>query len=142
LPLIVGPATAALGFGLMALTVSRGSYLVFLIPIVVLGFGMVISVAPLTTTVINSVPAHQTGVASAINNAVASAANLIAVATLGAVALAVFDHALDRQLQTGGLAASVRQAIESARGTFVVEPALRPIFLCNNNTLISLVQVL
>src|SRR5215510_8213079 len=87
LPLIVGPAIAAFGFGLMALTVSRGSYLVFLIPIVVLGIGMVISVAPLTTTVINSVPTHQSGVASGINNAVAAVANLLAVAVLGALAL-------------------------------------------------------
>src|SRR5262249_8734439 len=127
LPLIIGPAVTAIGFGLMALTVPRGSYLVFLIPIVVLGFGMVISVAPLTTTVINSVPVHQAGVASGINNAVASVANLLAVAMLGAVALAVHDHGLDRQLQTAGLSESVRQAIEMARGAFVVEPALSAI---------------
>jgi MFS family permease len=124
LPLIVGPAIAAFGFGLMALTVSRGSYLVFLIPIMVLGFGMVISVAPLTTTVINSVPTHQSGVASGINNAVASVANLLAVAIFGAVALAILDHALVRQLQASDLSAVVKQALESARGTFVIEPSL------------------
>ena len=127
LPLIVGPAIAALAFGLMTLVVSRGSYAIFLIPIVILGIGMVISVAPLTTTVINSVPTHQVGVASGINNAVASVANLLAVAILGAVALTILDHALDRQLQATGLSAGVRQAIESARGTFVVEPALSSI---------------
>src|SRR5262245_19667632 len=124
LPLIVGPAIAAFGFGLMALTVSRGSYLVFLIPIVVLGIGMVISVAPLTTTVINSVPTHQSGVASGINNAVAAVANLLAVAILGAAALAILDHALVRQLQASDLSAVVKQALESARGTFVIEPSL------------------
>jgi len=123
LPLIVGPAIAAVGFGLMALTVPRGPYFVFLLPIVVLGFGMVISVAPLTTTVMNSVPVHQAGVASGINNAVASVANLLAVAILGAVALAVLDHALGRQL-TADLSSGVKQALEHARGSFVVEPSL------------------
>jgi EmrB/QacA subfamily drug resistance transporter len=124
LPLVVGPAIAALAFGVLALTISHGSYLMVLVPIVILGIGMVISVAPLTTTVINSVPTHQAGVASGINNAVASVANLLAVAILGAVALAIHDHDLDRQLQTTGLSAGVRQGIEIARGTFVVEPAL------------------
>jgi EmrB/QacA subfamily drug resistance transporter len=124
LPLIVGPAVAAVGFGLMALTVPRGPYFVFLLPIVVLGFGMVISVAPLTTTVMNSVPVHQAGVASGINNAVASVANLLAVAILGAVALAVLDQALERQLLSADLSSGVKQALQRARDTFVVEPSL------------------
>src|SRR6478752_2805983 len=59
LPLVIGPAIGALGIGLMAVTVPNGSYCQFLVSIVVLGFGMVVSVAPLTTTVINAVPAHQ-----------------------------------------------------------------------------------
>ena len=70
LPLVVGPAISALGLGLIGWMVSRGAYWEFLVLIVILGFGMVISVAPLTTTVINSVPANQTGIASGINNAV------------------------------------------------------------------------
>jgi MFS family permease len=124
LPLVIGPAISALGLGLMALMVSRGPYWEFLIPIVILGFGMVISVAPLTTTVINSVPAHQTGIASGINNAVASVANLFAVAILGAVALGILNQTLDRHLQSGTLSTGVQQAIQAAHGSFVIEPAL------------------
>src|SRR5262249_30798615 len=73
---------------------------------------------------INAVPGHQTGVASGINNAVASVATLLAIAIFGAVTLDGFDHALDRGVQTPALSSSVRQAIESARGKFVIDPSL------------------
>jgi Na+/melibiose symporter-like transporter len=113
LPLVIGPAISALGLGLMASMVAGGAYWEFLVAIVILGFGMVISVAPLTTTVMNSVPANQTGIASGINNAVASVANLFAVAILGAVALGILNHALDRHLQNATLSTGVQQAIQS-----------------------------
>jgi EmrB/QacA subfamily drug resistance transporter len=124
LPLTIGPAIAALGIGLTALTITNGSYWEFLASIAVLGFGMVISVAPLTATVIAAVPAHETGVASGINNAVASVANLLAIAILGAVALAILDHELARNLQNPALSEGVKHAIQAARGQLVIEPAL------------------
>jgi len=124
LPLVIGPAISALGLGLIASMVVSGPYWVFFIPIIILGFGMVISVAPLTTTVMNSVPENQTGTASGINNAVASVANLFAVAILGAVALGILNHALDRHLQGATLSTGVRQAVQAAHGSFVIEPAL------------------
>ena len=107
-PLIAGPTIAAVGFALFALSGPSTSYWSgFLAPIAIIGLGMAVTVAPLTTTVINAVPGHQTGVASGINNAVASVATLLAIAIFGAVTLNGFDRALDRDLQTPALSSSV-----------------------------------
>jgi EmrB/QacA subfamily drug resistance transporter len=118
LPLVVGPAITALGFVLLAYTVRNGTYWAFLVSLTVLGLGMTISVAPLTTTVMNAVPADQMGVASAINNAVAALASLLAVAIFGAVALGLYDRALDRALPQSSASVEVTQAVAAARGKF------------------------
>jgi EmrB/QacA subfamily drug resistance transporter len=123
LPLIVGPAITALGFGLLACTVRNGAYWAFLVSLTVLGFGMAISVAPLTTTVINAVPADKMGVASAINNAVAALASLLAVAICGAVALGLYDRSLDQVLAQSSQSAELTQAITAARGKFAAPSA-------------------
>jgi EmrB/QacA subfamily drug resistance transporter len=123
LPLVVGPAICAVAYALFAAADAESSYVLsVLLPMVVLSFGMVFTVAPLTTAVINAVPAAQTGVASGINNSIASVATLLAVAIFGAVALGVHDHALDRR--AAAAPAAVSRAVEAARGQFVIEPAL------------------
>ena len=122
-PLILGPAITALGFALLAFVPGRGQYWILLLPMTVLGFGMAITVAPLTTTVINAVAEHQTGVASAINNAVASVASLLLIAVLGTVALGTFNRSLDRHLADAAVVPEVGLAVNSARGGFVI-PAM------------------
>jgi EmrB/QacA subfamily drug resistance transporter len=118
-PLIAGPTITALGFVLLAFASGNGRYYwVFLLPMTVLGFGMAITVAPLTTTVINAVPEHQTGMASGINNAVASVASLLLIAVLGTAAIDVFDHSLDRHLESVKASPDVWLAVDGARDAF------------------------
>jgi len=116
LPLIVGPLIAAFGFALFMVPGVGGSYLTnFFTPIVVLGLGMAISVAPLTTTVMNSVAQSRVGVASGVNNAVARSAGLIAIAVLGIVMLHVFNDGLNRRVAGWKLPASVSQSLQAQR---------------------------
>jgi len=89
----------------------------------IIGFGMAVTVAPLTTSVLNAVPAHQTGVASGINNAVASVASLLAVALLGTIAISVFGRSLDRHLDLMVASAEIRHSVEALRGGLVVGPS-------------------
>jgi MFS family permease len=124
-PLVIGPIIAAAGFVLLAMADMAGSFLTLLAPMVVLGLGMTITVAPLTTSVINAVPERQAGTASGINNAVASLASLLAVAILGAVALGVHNNALDRELMSPSLSGEVREAVAQARGKFAAELTLQ-----------------
>jgi EmrB/QacA subfamily drug resistance transporter len=105
LPLTAGPAIAAVGFYLLAMPHGNAHYAVALLPALsILGLGMAITVAPLTTTVLNAVGERESGIASGINNAVARVAGVVAIAAFGVVASYVFDRALDQRLSERGLA--------------------------------------
>ncbi|WP_406007684.1 MFS transporter [Streptomyces sp. NBC_00637] len=83
IPLTVGPLLCAAGMLLMLRVGPGASYVTDVLPaVLVLGFGMVALVAPLTATVLASVDVARAGVASGVNNAAARAAGLVAVAAL------------------------------------------------------------
>jgi len=116
IPLTVGPLVAACGIALFAIVPQGRSYWTTFFPaVVVMGLGMAISVAPLTTTVMNAVPESESGLASGINNAVSRLASLLAVAVFGAVLVAVFNHSLDQSLDRLALNPNVRAQIDAAR---------------------------
>lgn len=84
LPLIVGPAIAALGFALLAILGSRAGYWTGPFPgLVLAGTGMAITIPPLTSVVFASVADEQSGTASGINNVAARGGGLLAVAAIG-----------------------------------------------------------
>ena len=92
--LTIGPVITGVSFALLALAVLHGSYWFAVAPVMAaMGLGMGITVAPLSTTVMNAVSDDRIGVASGINNAISRVAGLIAVAGLGVVATFGFQHA-------------------------------------------------
>jgi EmrB/QacA subfamily drug resistance transporter len=113
LPLIIGPIIAAAGFVLFAVLLSGASYWTTFFPAaMVLGFGMSITVAPLTTTVMNSVDQDRVGTASGVNNAVARVAGVLAIAVLGTLMVYAFSSHLNRSLTALRLPPSVVNQIQ------------------------------
>jgi len=117
LPLIAGPVIASFGFFLFSVPSVGGSYWsTFFPPIVVLGLGMAISVAPLTTVVMEAVETDRAGTSSGINNAVARVAALLAIAVLGIVTVAAFRDSLNRHLATVTMPTDVRIELQANTG--------------------------
>lgn len=87
LQMTAGPLVIAAGLALLIRLGTSGSYLTQVLPaVIVFGLGLAINVAPLTATALAAAPAEHAGVASAVNNDVARAGGLIAVAVLPVLA--------------------------------------------------------
>src|SRR5579864_3954737 len=123
-PLIVGPLITAVGFVLFAVpSVAEDYWKAFFPAVIVLGFGMAVTVAPLTTVVMNSVDQDRVGTASGINNAVARVAGVLAIAVLGLVMVQAFRSRLNHNLAHVPLPPGV---LESLRANEVQLAGLQP----------------
>ena len=119
-PLIIGPLIVAAGLTLCALPAIGQSFWTGFFPaMAVLGFGMAVSVAPLTTLVMQSAGDEHSGVASGINNAVSRIAGLFAVALFGAIAIGQFRSALDSRLVATHASMEVREKMQAQASKLV-----------------------
>jgi EmrB/QacA subfamily drug resistance transporter len=112
----VGPLLCAVGVALLLRVEQEGAYVSTVLPALLpFGLGLAMTVAPLTTTVLNSVAERHAGVASGINNAVARVAGLLAIAALGAIISAQFASALDDTIGERQLGVNATEAVADAK---------------------------
>jgi EmrB/QacA subfamily drug resistance transporter len=128
LQMTVGPLVIAAGLALFTRIGHSGNYVTEVLPaVLVFGFGLAINVAPLTSTVLSAVPAEHAGMASAVNNDVARAASLIAVAVLPAAAGLTGDS----YLHPAQFSAGFHTASLIAAGVCVIGSVVAALFIRN-----------
>jgi EmrB/QacA subfamily drug resistance transporter len=129
-PLVIGPLVAALGFVLFAIPSIGETYWKGFFPaVIILGCGMAVTVAPLTTVVMNSVNQDRVGTASGINNALARVAGVLAIAILGIVMVKAFSSRLNYSLAHILLPPAVLQRLQADElklAGLQVPPGLNP----------------
>ena len=114
IPLTIGPAIAAIGIALFARGGTGGSYWTTVFPAVcLLGFGMTITVAPLTTAVMGAVETQHSGVASGINNTVSRVAGLLTIAIFGVFLARGFESDVRPRLDHLALPVAERAQIDA-----------------------------
>jgi EmrB/QacA subfamily drug resistance transporter len=117
----VGPLVAGVGIALFARLNAHVDFLGGVVPaVLVFGLGLSLTVAPLTATVLGGVDERHAGMASAINNAVARIAGLLAVAAVGAAVASQFASTLDARAASLPLTSAGRAAVAQARGRALV----------------------
>jgi hypothetical protein len=108
-PMTAGPLVAGAGVLLLSRVTAGSSYWTDVLPgSLVLGLGMSALVAPLTATVLGAAPDALAGVASGVNNAVARAAQLLAVAALPVAVGLAGDAYADPVLLAAGFPVALR----------------------------------
>jgi len=121
----LGPLVSAAGLVLMLRLDAQVSYWTDLLPaLVVFALGLSMTVAPLTATVLADADEHNAGIASAVNNAIARVAGLVAIAAIGALVAAQYGTRVEQALGPALSQPAVAAAVEEARERpFSVEPA-------------------
>ena len=127
LQMTAGPVVVGAGLLLLTRATHSGSYVVWVLPaVLVFGAGLALTVAPLTATAMGAAPAEHAGVASAVNNVVARAAGLLAVATLPLVAGITGAAALEpHRLAAGFREAMIIAGLTCAAGGILAAATIR-----------------
>jgi hypothetical protein len=127
LQMAVGPVVVGAGMVLLRMIGPSGDYLTEVLPgVLVLALGLVITVAPLTATALVSAPVEHAGVASAVNNDVARAGGLIAVALLPALSgLSGHSYVHPGEFESGFRHAVVFAGVAAALGGLLAGALVR-----------------
>jgi EmrB/QacA subfamily drug resistance transporter len=111
-----GPLVAAVGLALLQRVDADFDYVTDLLPaLLIFALGLAATVAPLTATVLADADERNAGIASAVNNATARIAGLLAVAALGAVVAGQFSASIDSNLGSRKLSPQATEAVAQAK---------------------------
>ena len=121
--MVVGSALTAGGFALLGLVANEARYAFGFLPgVLLLGVGITLTVAPLTSFLMSSVVASRRGVASAVNNSVSRLGGLISVSIVALAMSHTFNLEFGRQMQSSGLPAEMQHMLVHSEGLMLSLP--------------------